>query len=223
MGITPYAWKEVVATVVLGLGLALLSGLLNGWVTLAVLGLTVALLGFYRDPRRRVPVAPGAVLAPADGRVVAVAPAAGADGTPGLRVLIFLSVLDVHINRSPCAGEVLGREHVPGRYRNALSAAATRENERVALTLRPAAPLPGPIVVTQIAGMLARRIVCAVEVGAVLGAGQRFGMIKLGSQTEVWMPRPEGWRACVEVGARVRGGETVLARWQGTDGDDAGA
>jgi phosphatidylserine decarboxylase len=103
----------------------------------------------------------------------------------------------------------------PGRFLNALRAAADEVNECNLLWIEPAAPLPGPVRVRQIAGVLARRIVCAVGAGEPVAAGQRLGMIKLGSRTEVCLPESPQWEICIRVGQHVRAGETVLARLRG--------
>ncbi len=210
---SPYARFEVTL-------IALIGGLLTAgaawfftaWACLPA-GLTLALLAFYRDPRRTPPRAANLVLAPADGKVVEVArDVTLPDGRRGVRIMIFLSVFNVHLNRSPCAGQVAAVEYRPGQFRNALSPDADQVNECNTLTLSPAEPLPGPIRVRQIAGVLARRIVCAVRPGEHLTAGQRYGMIKLGSRTEVCLPAHPDWELLVNVGDHTRGGLTVLAR-----------
>ncbi len=202
-----YAKTEV--ALIGGLGLLATLGALHfggGW-ALVPAALSAALLSFYRDPPRKTPPQPAAVFAPADGRVTHVS---DVDGQP-LRIVIFLSVLNVHVNRSPCAARVLRIDYKPGLFLNALRPDSTERNESNTLTLEPLPPLPGPILVRQIAGVLARRIVCAAAAGAQLRAGQRFGMIKLGSRTELILPADPRWRAAVRVGQRVRGGRTVLA------------
>ncbi len=141
------------------------------------------------------------------------------DPTPGnagtLKVTIFLSVFDVHINRSPCAGRVEATQYRPGRFVNALRSDASQCNECNSLTLAPRPPIPGPVIVRQIAGAIARRIVCAVEPGAELALGQRFGMIKFGSRTELTVPDDPRWEIAVRLGEHVKGGLTVIARLRG--------
>jgi phosphatidylserine decarboxylase len=127
--------------------------------------------------------------------------------------VIFLSVLDVHVNRSPCRGRVAAVDYRAGEHRSALSPAAMQRNESNTIVLRPRSPLPGPIRVRQIAGLLARRIVCAVRPGDDVRLGTRIGMIKLGSQTELVFPYDRGWDVRARVGDRVYGGLTVLAEW----------
>jgi phosphatidylserine decarboxylase len=212
---SPYARLEVILIALLGgLLTAGVAWYLAAWAFVPA-GLTLALLGFYRDPGRIPPRAADLILAPADGTVVEVArDVALPDGGRGVRIMIFLSVLNVHMNRSPCAGHVAAVEYRPGQFRNALSADADRHNECNTVTLTPADPLPGPVRVRQIAGVLARRIVCAARPGDRLAAGQRYGMIKLGSRTEVCLPEHPSWEVLVRVGDKARGGLTVLARWR---------
>jgi phosphatidylserine decarboxylase len=161
---------------------------------------------FFRDPERVVPDAPGAILAPADGRVVDVQ-ARVEDGFVGVgqRVSIFLSPLDVHVNRAPVSGLVVAVERRPGAFRAAYRPDASERNERVSVAIQAEAMR---VVVRQIAGVLARRIVCRVQAGDKLAAGARFGMIKFGSRTDVVVPA--GVRLSVRQGDRVRAGETIL-------------
>lgn len=211
---TPYAQREIILIMLVGGAVTVL--VLLWWPLLALLPLavTLALLSFYRDPVRAIPEERGVLLAPADGRVVAVSTEAKMPGleTPALRIMIFLAVYNVHINRSPCAGEVMEVEYRPGRFHSALSDAADEENESNRVVLQPTDDLPGPIHVRQVAGILARRIVCAVRPGDTLSAGQRYGMIKLGSRTEVLAAQGVRWQPCVQNGSRVRAGRTILAR-----------
>lgn len=213
-----YAWREVLAITLIGLLLTVAAALTLGWWALLPGLLTGALLSFYRDPPRRVPLDDRTLLSPADGRVMCVERRPGSAGRPQVRIVIFLSVANVHVNRSPCRGRVADVRYRAGQFLNALRPAATELNERNTLTIEPAAPLPGPVEVTQIAGLLARRIVCAVRPGAELAQGQRFGMIKLGSQTELCVPDDPRWGVLVRVGQAVRGGVTPLLRL-----DDGGA
>lgn len=194
--------------------LTVLVGWSAGWWGLAPALLGTALLAFYRDPPRRGCRECDVLLAPADGRVVSVTRGFDdGDGSgPALRIVIFLSIFDVHVNRSPCAGRVLRVDYRPGRFLSALRAAAGSLNESNTITILPRPPLPGPVRVRQVAGALARRIVCAVRPEDTLSAGQRFGMIKLGSQTELRVPEDPRWCDVVQVGARVYAGRTVLAR-----------
>jgi phosphatidylserine decarboxylase len=208
----PYARLEVALTLLIGGIVTAACGYWLGWWALAPAVLTLALLSFYRDPARRPPTEANLILAPADGKIVEIArDVVNVDSPPVLRIMIFLSVFNVHINRSPCAGTVRTVTYKPGQFLNALSAEANTRNESNTLVIDPVAPLPGPVRVRQIAGVLARRIVCAVHNGAHLTAGQRFGMIKLGSRTEVCVPEHPAWEICAAVGQHVKGGLTVLA------------
>jgi phosphatidylserine decarboxylase len=211
---SPYARIECSLLVLVGGAVTILTGLHAGlWALLPAL-LALALLAFYRDPPRRIPSDRACVLAPADGKIVAVTrQAAGPDGTPVVRVMVFLSVFNVHLNRSPCAGQVLQVDYRPGLFLNALRTEADERNESNRLTLRPDT-LPGPIHVRQIAGVLARRIVCAAKPGQPLAAGERYGMIKLGSRTEILLPEDPRWELCVTVGDRVCAGTSVLAHFR---------
>jgi len=165
----------------------------------------LASAGFFRDPEREVSAGPGAVLAPADGRVIAVEEAEDAFVGLAIRVAIFLSPFDVHINRAPIAGRVVGAAWSPGRFVAAYRHDAAELNERCTVNL---AGDSARVAVVQIAGVVARRIVCRVAPGDKLAAGQRFGLIRFGSRTDCLMPR--GARATVRPGDRVTGGVTVI-------------
>jgi phosphatidylserine decarboxylase len=166
---------------------------------------TLASLGFYRDPEREVPVLAHAALSPADGRVTDIADALDPFVGPSIRVSIFLSPLDVHVNRSPITGLVVGTTYTSGRFIAAYKADAADINERCSIHLQGES---ARVTVTQIAGVVARRIVCRVAAGDKLQAGERFGMIRFGSRTDCAMPRGTDLR--VRVGDRVKGGMTVL-------------
>jgi phosphatidylserine decarboxylase len=163
-----------------------------------------AAAGFFRDPDRAVPVVINGVLSPADGRVISVEDAVDSFVGPAVRVAIFLSPLDVHVNRAPIAGVVTDTVYTPGRFVAAYDPAA-ESNERCAVRLQGE---HARVTVVQIAGVVARRIVCRVGPGDKLAAGERFGMIRLGSRTDCYMPR--GTEATVRVGEHVRGGQTVI-------------
>jgi phosphatidylserine decarboxylase len=165
----------------------------------------LASLGFFRDPERETPAVPGAVLAPADGRVISVDELDDPFVGPAVRVAIFLSPLDVHVNRSPIAGLVVGVTYSRGRFVAAYQAEAGRVNERCVVHVQGET---ARVTVVQIAGAVARRIVCRVGAGDKLAAGERFGMIRFGSRTDCCMPR--GSQVRVRAGDRVTGGVTVL-------------
>ncbi|MGH7353379.1 MAG: phosphatidylserine decarboxylase, partial [Candidatus Rokuibacteriota bacterium] len=161
--------------------------------------------GFFRDPERFAPPTPNAVLAPADGRVMGVEDAVDSYVGPAVRVSIFLSPLDVHVNRAPIAGLVVDTAYTSGRFLAAYDPDAGELNERCALHLQGD---NARVTVVQIAGVVARRIVCRVGAGDKLAAGERFGLIRFGSRTDCYVPRSTEVR--VSPGDRVRGGETVI-------------
>ncbi|MEP0847686.1 MAG: phosphatidylserine decarboxylase family protein [Phycisphaerae bacterium] len=213
-----YARLEVNLVAFLGAVATVLTGWLWGWWAIIPAAVTLALLSFYRDPPRRVPAGSDLLIAPADGTVMRIERASSeADGADALRIVIFLSVFNVHVNRAPCAGTVRDVVHHPGRFINALKNEATELNEHTRITLDPRPPLPGPVRLRQIAGALARRIVCTLRPGDRVAAGQRFGMIKLGSQAEVSVPDDPRWEVAVRPSQRVRAGVTVLARYRPAD------
>ena len=209
-----YARLEITLTLLLGtLITAATANFLNLWALLPA-GITLALLAFYRNPPRHTPEADNIIVAPADGIIVEISRAVpGPDETsPVLRIMIFLRVYDVHVNRSPCTGRVSNVVYRPGKFLNALKAEADTSNECNTISIDPRLPLPGPIRVRQIAGVLARRIVCKAQSGDNLLSGQSFGMIKLGSRTEVCLPEHPGWEITVKIGQKVAAGQTILAR-----------
>lgn len=179
---------------------------LGWWWAGAALGLlALACLGFFRDPERTAPAVPGAVLAPADGRVVRMEEVEDPWVGRAVRASIFLSPLDVHVNRSPVAGLVQSVRHEAGRFVAAYRDEASELNERCTIRLEGEAARIG---VKQIAGVLARRIVCRARAGDKLAAGERFGLIRFGSRTDLVVPGTTEMR--VKIGDRVRGGETVM-------------
>lgn len=166
----------------------------------------VFFLWFFRDPERAIPADPGLIVSPADGKVTEVV-ATVLEGKPATRISIFLSVFDVHVNRSPVAGVVSEVIYKQGKFLNAMGAASADENEQNIVTLESQGT---KIVFKQIAGLLARRIVFNHKPGDLLARGQRVGMIKFGSRTDVIFPGPA--QLSVKVGDRVKGGSSVLAR-----------
>jgi phosphatidylserine decarboxylase len=190
---------------------AVIVGLLSG--PLAFFGAALCALGvllFFRDPERAAPSDLTAVVSPADGRVVF----ADAGATPhrfapdnNVKVAIFMSPLDVHVNRSPVDGEVEKVEHRPGRFGAAYRSDADQINESNSMLLRTKGG--ARVVVVQIAGWLARRIICRVRPPAHLGRGERFGLIMFGSRVDVYLPA--GSRLAVKPGEMVKAGQTTLA------------
>jgi phosphatidylserine decarboxylase len=171
--------------------------------------ITLAITGFFRDPERQAPKGEGLVVAPADGKVVSVADANSAFLGSAKRVSIFLSPLDVHINRTPVEGKIEKVSYQRGKFLAAYKDEASQRNEQNALTIVDSAGRKFGVV--QIAGVLARRIVCWAKAGDRLARGERFGLIMFGSRTDTYLP--ESCQIEVAEGQRVKGGETVLARF----------
>jgi phosphatidylserine decarboxylase len=191
------------------LALALLSGAAIAW----MLAIPFAALGFlfvffFRDPDRRPPEGDGHVLSPADGRVIVAGPALAEAAPPGAwqQVSIFLSPADVHVNRIPATGRVTRVNYIKGRFLPAYRPDAGAINERSEIWIEQDGRT---IVARQVVGILARRVVCRVQNGATVRAGDRYGVMKFGSRMDVFMPAAA--KILVKVGDAVRGGETVIA------------
>ena len=194
-------WPFILGSAAIAVGLRLTG---HRRLALPFWAASLASLGFFRDPEREIPAVANGVLAPADGRVLGVEDAVDPFVGPSTRVSIFLSPLDVHVNRAPIAGLVVGVIYTPGHFVAAYDPDAG-DNERCAVRLQGDA---ARVTVVQIAGVVARRIVCRVGSGDKLAAGERFGMIRFGSRTDCLMPR--GAQVSVRAGDRVVGGLTVL-------------
>lgn len=219
----PAHWLELVRSTIpplhpagipfVSAGLAVAAvGYRRTWVRRAGLLAAGACAGFFRHPPRVPPNRPGAVVAPADGTVALVdfaAPPAelSLGDTPLPRVSIFLSLLDVHVQRAPVSGEVLAVQHRPGQFLSADLPEASEANERTSMRLRTASG--AEVVVVQIAGLLARRIVCQAHIGDKLSIGDTYGLIRFGSRLDTYLP--PGAEPLVRVGQHAVGGETVLA------------
>src|SRR5262245_34777859 len=205
MRIDPAGWPFVGAA----LALAGLVALTTAWpLALPFLILGGFFLFFFRDPDRTAPGDDRAVLAPADGRVLVAGPAAADAAPPGAwqQISIFLSPIDVHVNRVPASGRVTRVSFTKGRFLPAYRHDAGRANERSEIWIDHHGQ---PIVARQIVGVLARRVVCRITEGMEVHAGERFGIMKFGSRMDVFLP-PDA-RILVTVGATVRGGETIVA------------
>lgn len=215
MRIAKEGWPFIAGAAVAGL-LAAGVALAAGWRAVAVAGAVAAgsgaaaMAAFFRDPERLPPVDDDVVLSGADGRVMEVAEAAEPEyfDEPCVRISVFLSIFNVHINRAPIAGRVLSLRHEPGRFRFAFDPQASRVNERNSILIE------GPALrclVRQIVGPVARRVVHWLEVGQTVRAGDRIGLMKFGSRLDVYLPSAKV-ELCVRVGMIVRAGETIVAR-----------
>jgi phosphatidylserine decarboxylase len=174
--------------------------------------LTAWCVYFFRDPDRVVPTREGLVVAPADGTVQMIVPAApppelGMGTEPRVRISIFLNVFDVHVNRTPVGGTVEATHYSKGRFMNAALDKASEENERMAVKVR--MEDGREVAFVQIAGLVARRILCFLQPGQKVFAGERYGLIRFGSRTDIYLP--EGVQPQVIVGQKTIGGETVIA------------
>lgn len=211
----PEGIRFVAIFAAVSVGLFLLAEPL-GWIGV---GLTVWCYYFFRDPERVPPERPGLVLSPADGVVSliekAVPPAElGLPSQPLTRVSVFMNVFNCHVNRVPVTGEITAIAYRPGKFLNASLDKASADNERNSLAIR--MPDGRDLAVVQIAGLVARRIVCFTEIGRTLQAGDRFGLIRFGSRLDVYLP--EGVDPLVSIGQTMVAGETVIASL-GTSGE----
>ena len=185
------------------------------WLRRAGLLAAGACAGFFRHPPRVPPTRPGAIVAPADGLICVIDSAAppaelSMGDAPLPRVSIFLSVFDAHVQRAPVSGEVIAVQHRPGRFGSADLPAASDDNERTSVHIRSASGAEVfEVIAVQIAGLVARRIVCDVHVGDKLSIGDTYGLIRFGSRLDTYLP--PGCEPIVKVGQRAIAGETVLA------------
>jgi phosphatidylserine decarboxylase len=196
-----------------GAGLAVAAlGYRSKWARTAGLVAAAANAGFFRHPHRVPPIRPGVVVAPADGQVCLIEeavppPELGLPDTPLLRVSIFLSILDAHVQRAPIGGEVIAVEHKPGQFVSADLPSASADNERNSILIR--TPEGVNVLAVQIAGLVARRIVCDAKVGDKLAIGDTYGLIRFGSRLDTYVP--PGSKLLVSLGQRAIAGETVIA------------
>ena len=183
--------------------------LVLGWHVIGFIFLALAafVCYFFRDPRRLSPADPAVVVSPADGRVMEVVQES-LDGRPGRRVSIFLAIWNVHVSRSPMAGRFRKVDYRPGRFYGAMRSRASLENEQNVIYLDTE---HGEVVFKQIAGWVARRVVCWKSPGDSVALGERIGLIRFGSRMDVWLP--EGVQILVQPGQHVAGGVSILARW----------
>jgi phosphatidylserine decarboxylase len=205
MRIDPAGWPFVIGGLVVAIVAAFVAGTVYG---LILLGLTVFFLFFFRDPERQIQAPDGAVLSPADGRVMLAGPSTARNfpAAQWQQISIFLSPMDVHINRMPVGGRIVNVEYHPGRFMPAFKAEAGDLNEYTEVTVDHSGQ---PVVFRQIVGILARRIVCRVKPGDQVRTGDRMGVMKFGSRMDVFLPLTADIQA--RVNDKVVGGRTVIA------------
>jgi phosphatidylserine decarboxylase len=214
----PLAWWGHAEVVLFGgtlMLLAIAAALLSPFAALPPLLLALFVFLFFRDPARQVPDTTGAIVSPADGVVTDVEELSVVpfwDG-PATKIGIYLSVFNVHLNRAPETARVIQVCYNPGRFLDTWTRAAARVNENCWTVFECEAPPHRLIAVKQIAGTFARRIVCAARPGTVLDRGERFGMIKFGSRTELYLEPAPDLRIIVKPGDRIRGGSSVVAQY----------
>jgi phosphatidylserine decarboxylase len=221
--LTKYGWPQV-AVYPAGVVLAMvIVAWLGPWsahgplviaAELILAAILVWALAFFRDPARRAPQDEAVLVAPADGTITDIDPGTdSASPTGTLRIGIFLSIFSVHINRAPCRVKVEKITYHKGRYINAMNPLSSKVNESNDLMLRRVSNPEDCLLVRQVSGAIARRIVCAATVGRELTQGEAFGMIKFGSRTELHVPNNGNVECVVRIGDKVRAGETVLVRY----------
>ncbi len=197
----------------------LLAFLFSAWLGAVLLPLTIWCIAFFRDPERKMPDGSGLIICPADGLLLPVVEAMpprelGLGETPRPRLSVFMNVFNVHVNRNPVSGTVIAKSYRPGKFFNASFDKASEHNERMSLRLRPLGDDgTRDLAVVQIAGLVARRIVCDLVQGQGVQQGARFGIIRFGSRVDVYLP--PGCVIIAEAGRKVRAGETILARFEG--------
>ncbi len=230
----PFAWRERIPFARWGLAelqimgypllVATIALALSPWWYGAIVPavLLAMVVYFFRDPHRAIPQEAGLMVSPADG-VVSEITNLDHDpflGGPAVRVGIFLSIFNVHINRVPARSQVVCLRYAPGKFLNALRPESAVENESMWIGLEEDSPTRRRMIVRQITGQFARRIVCSLRPGDALPRGAQFGMIKLGSRTELILPQEEGLQIVAQVGQRVQAGSTVLAQYaKGVEGN----
>lgn len=205
-----YGWPLIAAILVL-----IYVGSPWHWLAVIPFLLLAQLLFFFRDPPRRLPDQPDAIVAPADGTVVEVTPLDHYDflGGPAVRIGIFLSIFNVHINRAPFGGTVVEMHYQPGEFLNALRPESALRNESMWIGFAVPEMPAVRFAVRQISGAIARRIVCPLQLGQPVPRGEKFGMIKLGSRTELILPA-DAVEILTKRGDKVHAGSDIVARWK---------
>lgn len=220
--IARWGWKDLnlfgwplVAVILLCFVLGFALGHAWSWLAIIPTVLLLWLISFFRDPPRRIPDDELAIVAPADGTVVDITPLSEYHfiGRRSVRVGIFLSIFNVHINRAPTSGRVLEMHYQPGEFLDARRPECADRNEYMWIGMERTGAEPDRFAVRQISGMLAKRIVCELHPGQTVTRGEKFGMIKLGSRTELVLPADEV-DITAQVGDKIRAGADVVARWK---------
>lgn len=208
--IHPAGWPFIALFAVISLAVTYL------WEPFLPIGVALTLwcVYFFRNPPRIVPQSEGWIVAPADGRVLSIdeaepEPEMGLKEGKWRRVAIFMNVFDVHVNRAPIAGQITHKHYAPGKFVNASLDKASTDNERLALTVDAEGPVKTQIAFVQIAGLVARRILCHSQIGDKLSVGQIYGLIRFGSRVDIWMPAETN--VLVLPGQKCVAGETVIA------------
>ena len=209
--------KEGYPFIAIFAGVNLLAFLLAAWLGWLLLPVTIWCIAFFRDPERNTPDGDNLIICPADGKLLPIVeapppPELGMGDAPRPRLSIFMNVFNVHVNRNPVSGSIVALAYRPGKFVNASFDKASIDNERMSIRLRPASTDGArDLAVVQIAGLVARRIVCDLTQGQNVMRGQRFGIIRFGSRVDVYLP--PGCEILVTAGLKTRAGETVLARF----------
>ena len=181
----------------------------NFWISLPFILISIFIIQFFRDPKREIPTEANAILAPADGRVICIEKAHDEyQDIEALKISIFMNVFNVHSNRSPVDGEVTFQRYNPGKFVNADFDKASTENERNGIVIKLANGQS--ISVVQVAGLIARRILCYTGVGKVLSRGERYGFIRFGSRVDVYLPLDT--KVLVSIGQKVSASDTIIAK-----------
>jgi len=218
LGFARHGWAEIIIfSALITFALAATSALalwlhpLAGVLAIPLLLLWAEILYFFRDPERPIPPDADALISPADGVITNIEPVEEPDFGPALRISIFLSIFNVHVNRSPRSGTVTNIRYFPGAYLDARNPDSAKRNEQLWIDMTDAAT-GQPLRVKQISGAIARRIVCWLKAGDRVEKGNRVGMIKFGSRTDLLLPPDAASKIEVKIGDRVQGGLTILAR-----------
>jgi phosphatidylserine decarboxylase len=223
----PFRWRDSIPfarwglceLVLMGtplLAIAVALALTPVWYLAAAPAILLSLIvWFFRDPPRQIPAGAGVVVSPADGKVVEITPLGEHEfvGGPAVRIGIFLSIFNVHINRAPCRARVVRLHYSPGKFLNAQDPESALVNESLWIGMEEDEPPFRRFVCRQISGLIARRIVCDLRPGQVVERGEKFGMIKLGSRTELVLPA-EGLTVKVRVGETLQAGRDVIAKYE---------